>query len=238
MKKYLCYLADALTFLRILLAGFLAWWAFAGHSVGVGLAVFCLAELTDAFDGYCSRRWPYEAGKEPWFKKYAVKYDMFADAFLWFAMALFFTLLVNFWAGLILFEVTILLCGAIEIIVYGKLFGHPDDCLKFSLCRRNFKLAKKLVMGRRWFYLATIVLMAVWSLVAAEWPLGVKIGFGIVGAAICVFLWFFLETRRKNISRNAIKLEKDMLKDADAKENESRKSGKAAKKATSKKSRK
>jgi len=212
MKKYLCYLADILTFIRVVLSCILIWNAFYGSSVGLGFVLFVLAELTDAFDGYCSRRWPYAARKEPWFRKYAVKYDMFADAFLWFAVVLFFTFRVDIWAGLILFEVTLLGCGVVELLVYGKFFGHPDDCLSFSLCRRNFKLAKKLVMARRWYYLGTVILMAVWILMAAEWDLWVKIMIGVVGVAICVFLWFFLETRRKNISRNAIKLEKQMLK--------------------------
>ena len=214
MKKYLCYLADLLTLMRVVLATILIWGAFQRYSVGVGFGIFLLAELTDAFDGYCSRHWPYK--KAPWFRKYAVKYDMFADVLLWFAMVLFFTLVVDFWAGLILFEATLLGCGIIELVVYGKFFGHPDDCLEFSLCKRNFKIAKKIILVRRWYYLATIILVASWMLFATGWALWVKILILVVGVAICAFLWFFLETRRKNISRDAIKIEKKLSKKAGA----------------------
>ena len=56
MKKYI---ADILTFLRILLSLFLIAWGIFGGGVGVGFIIFALAELTDAFDGTCARKWPF-----------------------------------------------------------------------------------------------------------------------------------------------------------------------------------
>ncbi len=209
MKKYL---ADILTFSRIILSLFLIAWGFCGGNIGVGFIVFALAELTDSFDGFCSRKWPFEKGHEPKYRRYAVKYDMLADALLWFSAVLFFMMRVNTVVGIIVLIGVALFCAIIELMVYGKLFGHPDDCKKNSLCARNFKLAKKIVMTRRWFYLLTIVVIAGWTLFAAEWGLAVKLALAGVGVAVLVFLWFFLKTRRKNISRNAISLEEKMLK--------------------------
>lgn len=209
MKKYI---ADILTFSRIILSIFLIFWGIFGGSIGIGFVVFIISELTDSFDGTCSRKWPFPKGKEPRCRKYAVMYDMIADALLWFSAVLFFTLRVNLIAGLIIMFGVAILCGVIELVVYGRLFGHPDTCKKNSLCAKNFKVAKKIVMGRRFFYLFTIVLVAAWTLIACEWSIVTKIVLFSVGVAIAVFLWFFLETRRKNISRDAIGLEKKMLK--------------------------
>lgn len=211
MKKYI---ADILTFSRIVLSIFLIFWGIFGGHIGVGFVIFILAELTDSFDGTCSRKWPFPKGKEPRYRKYAVMYDMIADALLWFSAVLFFTLRVNLVAGLVIMFGVAILCGIIELVVYGRLFGHPDTCKKNSLCAKNFNVAKKIVMGRRFFYLFTIVLVAAWTLCACEWPEPVRLTLFSIGVCIAVFLWFFLETRRKNISRDAIDIEKKLAKKA------------------------
>lgn len=207
MKKYL---ADILTFSRIALAVFIIVWGFVGGCVEVFLIAFVVAELTDSFDGYCSRRWPFK--NPPAYRKYAVAVDIFADMFLWFAAVLFFTLRINLVVGLITMFGTAAITGLIEIIVYRRFFGHPDNFAKGSLCDTNFKLAYKIVMVRRWFYLATLALIIVWSLLVTSWLNVTKIVLLVVAGLIAVFLWFFLETRRKNISRDAIELEEKMKK--------------------------
>ncbi len=209
MKKYI---ADILTFSRIIFAIFLIVWGIVGGSIGVACAVFLLAELTDSFDGTCSRKWPFEKGKEPRYRKYAVQFDIVADMLLWFSAVLFFTLRVNLIVGLsILFGVGII-CGILELIIYGRFFAHPDTCTKNSLCAKNFKLAKKIIMTRRFFYLGTIAFVAIWLLFASEWSFIVDCCILGVIALVGIFLWFFLETRRKNVSRDAIELEQEMLK--------------------------
>lgn len=202
------YLADILTFSRLALAVFLIVWGVMGGNVDVFIVTFALAELTDSFDGYCSREWPFK--NPPAYRKYAVAFDIAADMLLWFAAILFFTLRINLVAGLIVMFGVAAVAGLIEIIVYRRFFGHPDNFAKGSLCDRNFPLAKKIIMARRWLYLATIALVICWALWVTSWPLIVKCVLYGVAVVVAVFLWCFLATRRKNISRDAIEIEKKL----------------------------
>ncbi len=209
MKKYL---ADILTFLRFILAIILIILAIFGGDIGAGFLVFVLAELTDAFDGTCAAKWPFPKNKVPKYRKYAAKYDMYADALTAMAVILFFTLRVNLTASLIIFIGFGLIALVIEAIVYGRLFGHPDDCTPNSLAKRNFKLAKKIVLARRMLYVALIVLVAFWLLYASTWLLTVKIIITLITLIIGAFLWVFLSQRRHNISRDAVHIEKKLSK--------------------------
>lgn len=206
------FLADFLTFSRIGLSLALIIMAFTGAPIHAAFLVFMIGEITDALDGTCATRWPFPKGKAPGYRKYAVKYDMFADGLLAFATMLFFTLRVNLVAGLIIFIAYPVVATILEFIVYGKFMGHPDDCTKGSLMRRNFKLARVLVLTRRNVYLAIMFAVAVWLLYASEWPLAVKntiLGVGIIGS---IFFWFFLGQRRHHISRDAVDLEQKLSK--------------------------
>lgn len=206
------YLADILTFFRIILSVLLLYLAFSRVEIGLGLIVFLLGELTDAFDGTCATKWPFPKEKTPWYRKYAAKYDMFADAFLAFSMIVFFSFRVNLVAGLTIFLFYAIMGLMVEFLVYGKLFGHPDDCTKDSLMRRDFKLAKRLIMIRRGIYLGLMALISLITLYASGWILGVKIGLTVLAAGVSVFLWFFLSQRRHNISRDAVGIEKELAK--------------------------
>ena len=204
------YLADILTFTRFILALVLFYLACTRVELYVGLLLFLAAELTDAFDGTCATKWPFPKDKTPRYRKYAAKYDMIADALLAFALVVFFTFRVDFVAGCIFFLVYTIIGLIIEYIVYGKLFGHPDDCTKRSLIKRNFKKAKILILARRNFYLACLATVSTWILYACEWPLAVKIVITVIAASVSLFLWFFLSQRRHNISRDAVEIEKEL----------------------------
>ncbi|MDO4611657.1 MAG: CDP-alcohol phosphatidyltransferase family protein [Candidatus Saccharibacteria bacterium] len=207
MKKYL---ADLLTLIRFILCVVLLIMAFLGGDLGAAFIIFILAELTDAFDGTCATKWPFPKNKTPKYRKYAAKYDMWTDAFLLFSMFLFFILRVNLVAGLILGSVILLAAVIVELIVYGKLFGHPDDATKNSLTHKNFKLAKKVILIRRNFYLIAIATVAAWTLYASNFPTTVKNIFTITALGVAIFLWFFLAQRRHNISRDAVDIEKKL----------------------------
>jgi len=62
------YIADSLTFMRLLLA-FIVPGCVLQHQWLLALVLFAMAALSDALDGWCARRWPYTPEQEarlPW----------------------------------------------------------------------------------------------------------------------------------------------------------------------------
>ena len=204
------YLADLLTLSRFILASILLVLAFVGSPAENAFIIFLTAELTDTFDGTCARKWPFPKNKTPKYRKYAALYDMVSDALLAVAHVLFCTLQVNWIVGLVVIIYYTVVCGTIELIVYGKLFGHPDNCTKNSLTKRNFPLAKKLILTRRYLYTICLGIVNAFILFATNWPDPVKYGLFIFGCSIFVFIWFFLRQRRQHVSRDAVKIEKQL----------------------------
>lgn len=204
------YLADLLTFIRLILAIVLLVLAAEHGSADNAFLVFLAAELTDTFDGTCARKWPFPKNKVPRYRKYAAFYDMFSDTLLAAAQVLFVMLNIDFFVGLGFAIFYIVVCGGIEILVYGKFFGHPDNFTRTSLSNRNFPLAKKIIMTRRYAYALCLGVINAIILFATSWSLPVKILWFMVGCSIYVFSWFFLRQRRENISRDAVKEEKKL----------------------------
>ncbi|MBO7131665.1 hypothetical protein J6V85_00130, partial [Candidatus Saccharibacteria bacterium] len=169
-------------------------------------------EFTDVFDGTCARKWPFPKNKTPKYRKYAAQFDIVSDVLLAAAHVLFCTLQVNWIAGVIVIVYYTIVCGILEFILYGKLFGHPDDCTKNSLTNRNFPLAKKIVLTRRYLYTICLGIINAFILFATSWPDPVKYGLFIFGCSIFVFAWFFLHERRKHVSRDAIDIEEKLSK--------------------------
>lgn len=206
------YLADILTFSRIGLSIALFIMIFTNAPIHAAFIVYMVGEITDALDGTCASKFPFPKNKIPRYRKYAAKYDMLADGLLAFSVVLFFTFRVSLVTGVILFATYPLIATILEFIIYGKFLGHPDDCTKTSLMHRNFKLAKTIVLTRRNVYLAIMFMIAVWMLYVSEWSLLTKniiMGIGIAGS---LFFWVALSTRRHNISRDAIDIEKELSK--------------------------
>ena len=137
------YLADLLTLTRFILSIVLIVISFTGGTPEAAFIVFLTAEFTDTFDGTCARKCPFPKNKTPKYRKYAAQFDMVSDALLAAGHVLFCTLRVNMIVGIIVIIYYTLICGILELVLYGKLFGHPDNCTKNSLTRRNFPLAKK-----------------------------------------------------------------------------------------------
>ena len=175
--------------------------------IGTGFLLFTIAELTDAFDGTLSRRFPFPEDKTPKYRKYASKYDMIADALTALAAALFFTLHVNMIAGIIIIAGYGTVALIVELIVYGRIFGHPDNCSEHALLKRNFSLAKKIIMARRMLYLVFIAIVTIWLLYASNWDINAKIIITVISLLVAIFLWFFLAQRRHHISRDAVDIE-------------------------------
>ena len=206
------YLADILTLLRIELGLALLGMAVVGGAPEMAFVVFVVAELTDAFDGTCAKKWPFARGKEPKYRKYAAKYDMLADILVVGALLLFVVLRVNMVVGLILGGYLVLSAILGDLVVYGKILGHPDDCRKKSLMRQNFDLAKKVILARRYLYVICLVVLGLMVLFATSWPNIVKYGVMVFLILVLEFMWYFLRQRRKNISRDAVDIERKMSK--------------------------
>lgn len=218
------YLADILTSSRFILAIALLILAFVGdhtnhHFIALltdnAFVIFLIAEITDIFDGTCARKWPFPKNHIPKYRKYAPLADMISDALLAAAQVLFVTLQLDPIAGGIIIFFYVVICGSIEMVVYGELFGHPDHCKPWSLAYRNFPLAKKIILVRRVCYALCLGITNAIILFGTSWPIGVKIALFILGCSICVFSWFFLRQRRKNISRNAVQLEQKLTQKAE-----------------------
>lgn len=208
------YLADLLTLTRFILASILLVLAFVGSPAENAFIVFLVAELTDTFDGTCARKWPFPKNKTPKYRKYAAKFDMAADVLLTSAQVLFFAIQINHIAGLIIIAYYLISSIGGDLLVYGKILGHPDDCTKSSLAHRNFPLAKKIILTRRYIYTICLGVINAFILFATSWPLPVKIGLFVFGCSIFVFIWFFLRQRRKNVSRDAVDIEKKLTTSA------------------------
>lgn len=204
------YLADLLTLTRFILSIILIVLAFVGSPAENAFIIFLTAELTDTFDGTCARKWPFPKNKTPKYRKYAAQFDMVSDVLLAAGHVLFCTLQVNWIAGLVVIIYYTVICGVLELVLYGKFFGHPDNCTPNSLTRRNFPLAKKIVLARRYLYTICLGIINAFTLFATNWPMPVKIGLFIFGCSIFVFIWFFLQQRRKNVSRDAVHIEKEL----------------------------
>lgn len=206
------YLADLLTLTRFILGLVLLRLVFVGGHPETAFLIFLVGVLTDAFDGTCSRKWPFKKGQEPWYRKYASKYDMVADVLLAAAQVLFLTFHVDFFIGLAFIVYYIGICGVIELVVYGKFFGHPDDYTQNSLMQKDFPLAKKIILIRRHSFALCLGIINAVILYATSWPNFVKNILFILGCLIFVFMWFFLSQRRHNITRHAVKIEKELSK--------------------------
>lgn len=204
------YLADILTSTRFIIAITIFILALTGGTPEAVFILFIIAELTDAFDGTCARKWPFPKNKTPKYRKYAAVFDMVSDVALAGFQVIFVILQINQPVGLaiIIYELISSIGG--DLLVYGKLFGHPDNFTKNSLAARNFPLAKKIILTRRYIYTLCIGFVNAIILFATNWPDPVKYVLFAFGCSIFVFAWFFLRQRRQNISRDAVDIEKKL----------------------------
>ena len=206
------YLADILTLSRLIIACIMLVLDIIGAPAEIIFILFIIAELTDAFDGTCARKWPFPKDKTPRYRKYAAKFDMFADVILCGAQILYVINQINQPLGLAIAIYYVVSSIGGDLLVYGKILGHPDDCTKNSLAKQNFPLAKKIILARRYLYATCLGIVNVVILFATSWPLPVKISLFVFGCLIYLFVWFFLRQRRHNISRDAVDIEKKLSK--------------------------
>ena len=212
------YLADILTSSRFIIAIIIFILALTGGAPEVVFILFIIAELTDAFDGTCARKWPFPKNKTPKYRKYAALFDMVSDVALAGFQVIFVILQINQPLGLVIIIYELVSSIGGDLLVYGKILGHPDNCTKNSLASRNFPLAKKIILTRRYIYTLCIGFVNAVILFATSWPDPVKYGLFAFGCSIFVFAWFFLRQRRQNISRDAVDIEKKLTQKSQRKQ--------------------
>lgn len=206
------YLADLLTSTRFILAIIILFLSIFSGSPESVFIIFIIAELTDAFDGTCARKWPFPKDKVPRYRKYAAKFDIISDVALAGFQVIFLMTQINRPIGTVILVYYLVAGLFIEFLVYGKLFGHPDDCTKNCLLQRNFPLAKKIILARRYIYTLCIGTVNALILFATNWSDVIKYVLFAFGCSIFVFAWFFLAQRRQNISRDAVDIEKRLTR--------------------------
>lgn len=187
MRKY--HIADVLVLVRFVLAalllalGLLAPFEWgSGRIIGIGLALYVIAELTDAFDGPAARRWHYPRdGKHRWWRENGMNslLDKAADLTTAIAMSL-----LLFWRETIVWSVA--------VVVVGAMFA--TYCLTMEIeVRSSFDLAHErgdvfwerrfsnALLKRRVAYLLYLLWLAMLALWTCDWPLVVKVVVTLVG---------------------------------------------------------
>lgn len=195
MRKRLYILADVLTAIRGILA--FAIWLIAGlvvlfdsaasvwNSPDIVIWLFVIGELCDAFDGICARRWHYpDDGKKRWWRENASVLDQVTDIFLITATAMYLGVRLGRFDLLMLGGIVALFC----IIVEGLKFHY---------------YSKRLILLRRYIYLACIVLALFTLLFATSWNGLAK---GVAIAAISIVGIFLMIIKRNRLTQDVTKL--------------------------------
>ncbi|MBR3220580.1 CDP-alcohol phosphatidyltransferase family protein [Candidatus Saccharibacteria bacterium] len=183
MKKY--HIADVLTALEFVCAVVLLILTIMGADPGIALVVFLFGELCDAFDGIAARTWHYpDDGKVRWWREHANGIDQLSDIVLAFVVLVYVAVHVDFALGVTIIILALVVGWSVQFWVYGYLQKHSPD------------LALKVVLARRFMYLAGIVVVTVKLMIAASWTRPVKyilMGLCLVAS---ILLWFLKEDRR------------------------------------------
>lgn len=195
MRKRLYILADVLTAIRGILA--FAIWLIAGlvilfdsaasvwNSPDIVIWLFVIGELCDAFDGICARHWHYpDDGKKRWWRENASILDQVTDIFLITATAAYLGVRLGRFDLLMLGGIVALCC----IIVEGLKFHY---------------YSKRLILLRRYIYLACIALALFTLLFATSWNGLAK---GVAIAAIFIVGILLMIIKRNRLTQDVTKL--------------------------------
>ena len=192
------YLDDVLTALRFVGAVVISCLCGVGPEVAAAvLAIFVLAELTDAFDGECARRWPYPAdGKRRWWRVHAETLDQVADLALAAAVLLYVGLYLQPVLAVTIFIVTVVVAVPVQIWRNQRIRRIPNE--------DDDPLRVRVILARRVLYLAGIVALVLTLLVAVlgdNW-----VAWTITLAAALVVGSFLLWFKRGRLTRDKPKV--------------------------------
>lgn len=183
MKKY--HIADILTLCEVICTCILGVFILTDVAPEVALIIFGIGELCDAFDGICARKWKYPPdGKYRWWREYAPEIDKVTDVLHLIVMTVFFIFRIcakftyfRPWVALSVAFVIALICITVQVVITDpKYKGTP--------------YARRLIIKRRYLYLACIALVVFVGLYAVDWPLVVKTPLAV---ALCIGgIWLFI----------------------------------------------
>ena len=204
MKKY--HIADVLSLSEGILALALIAGAVCGLSADYAIWIFAAAELCDALDGPCARRWSYpKDGKRRWWRVHAVELDQITDLMAGIAVLIYLGWRVSLVTALIITIPALLIAPAVQVLTkwlsirpalrrlgLGCLVDRLEASQRFLRPILWFRLhpesALRLILFRRYLYLAGIVIALVSLLFATSWGLALQIGALIALTVILIIL--------------------------------------------------
>ena len=193
------YLADVLTALRFVGAvAILCLCGVGPEGAAAVLAVFVIAELTDAFDGECARRWPYPMdGKRRWWRVQAETLDQVADLALAAAVLLFVGLHLQPVLAVTILIVTVIVAVPVQVWRNQRIRRIPNE--------DDDPLRVRVVLARRVLYLAGISALVLALLIAVlgdnwvAWAVVLAVALATGGA----LLWLKRDRLRRDKPRLA-----------------------------------
>lgn len=194
IKKY--YLCDILTGLEIILALALFIKAVTKNFSDSALWIFVAAELADAADGPCARKWPYpERFNKCFHRRYVKQIEHASDIFLLVSCMIYLYLFPNFFISCISTfggAIIIAFCIVVELIIRD--LRKPYYWLTVDKDKR----IRQLILIRRYAYLTGIAISVALLIFSTSYPLIVKITFCLLGIDIGVILFLAKPDRAKN----------------------------------------
>lgn len=183
MKKY--HLADVFTALEFACGFIIFIMAFYGVKPEIVVFLYGFAEICDALDGPCARRWHYpNDNKYRWWRYYAPQLDQISDLLVGVAIGVYFTWRINFTLGLIILIAAIIIGLTVQTVAYD----FPP--IGLNLLENRPKVGTVLVLVRRWLYVITLALIALNLILATGWARIIKLTLCGVLSAICLILLF------------------------------------------------
>ncbi len=177
-RKYLCYLGDTLTGSEIALALALFLMAVFQRFSNAALWIFVLAELCDAADGPCARKWPYTDNKPRLRRTYVTQIEHGSDIFLLASCMLYLLRYPNPLINQITLGggvFVIFFCIVIEGLI--RTVRSLDD---LSIDTRS-TVIRRYILIRRYVYLAGIAVGVALLIFSTTYPLPVKLIFCAIG---------------------------------------------------------
>lgn len=190
MKRY--HIADVLSLFEGILALALIAAAVCGLSADYAIWLFAGAEICDALDGPCARRWPYpDDGKYRWWRAYAVELDQLTDLMAGIAVLIYLGCRVSLAIALVVAIPAALIAPTVQVLTkwfsitpflrrfgLSRLVNRLEDSWGFMRPIRWFyfhpKISLRLILLRRYLYLAAIIVILVSLILATSWGLVVQ----------------------------------------------------------------